>query len=113
MLYTTLHGGNNLYMKHFIDVISGTIVLVPESTTERQLLYNLMNCNDLTRFPEYLEANRIDVNSMTPELGIPFSEYNGYLEGEQKDNSLIRLAEKMSGGSTDSGESGRLIGFDR
>ena len=110
LLYTE---ETRLHMKHFIDVISGTIVLIPESTTERQLLFNLMNCSDLTQFPEYLEANGIPSDSMTPELGVPFSEYNGYLEGEQRDNSLIRLAEQISGGDTDSSESGLLIGFGR
>ena len=113
ILYNTLHGGNPLHMKHFIDVITGTIVFVPENTADRQLLFHLMNCSDLTRFPEYLEANSIPVDCMTPELGVPFSEYNGYLEGEQRDNSLIRLAEQITGGNTDSLSPGRLIGFGR
>ena len=113
ILYNTLYGGNPLHMKHFIDVITGTIVLIPESTADRQLLYNLMNCSDLTRFPEYLESNKVPVDSMTPELGVPFSEFNGYLEKEQRDNSLIRFTEKKTRGDLDNGESGRLIGFGR
>lgn len=100
-------------MKHFTDITSGTVVLIPESTADRQLLYNLLNCSDLTRFPEYLELNKVPVDSMTPELGVPFSEFNGYLEKEQRDNTLIRFTEKKTRGDLDNGESGRLIGFGR
>ena len=68
-----------LNMKHSICKISGTVTLVPESDADRQLLFHLMDCSDLSQFTNYLETfdNNIH-NQFTVDLGVSADELIGY-----------------------------------
>jgi len=66
-------------MKHLINKTSGALTLVPESPEDKQLLFHLMDCSDLSQFTDYLET--FDNNSHNPftvDLGVSADECIGY-----------------------------------
>jgi len=66
-------------MKHIICKTNGALTLVPESEEDKQLLFHLMDCSDLSQFTDYLET--FDNNSHNPftvDLGISADECINY-----------------------------------
>ena len=62
-------------MKNNICKLTGTLTLIPENDRDRQLLFHLMDCSDLSQFTNYLETfdNNIH-NPFTVDLGITATE---------------------------------------
>jgi len=66
-------------MRHLINKNNGALTLIPESHEDKQLLFHLMDCSDLSQFTDYLETfdNNIH-NQFTVDLAIPADELIGY-----------------------------------
>lgn len=103
-------------MKHVVDVVSGIVVLIPESDSDRLILFHLMNCGDLSKFEQYLKTDVTE--GMTDDLGIEAYEFSGYLTaGEERPfrgiEQMPRIQEAQARGTGDREQEARLIGFER
>ena len=66
-------------MRTLVDDVTGATCFIPESESDRLLLYHLMNCADLNQLPEYLALERkIDNRPVSCELGTPVSILDSY-----------------------------------
>jgi hypothetical protein len=66
-------------MKTLIDNKSGSIVLIPQSQADKNLIYHLLNCADISRFSEYMDMEQmIRPHTVTSDLGVPVEEFTGY-----------------------------------
>ena len=66
-------------MRTLIDDTTGTTCFIPESESDRLLLYHLMNCNDLNHLPEYLALEqKNDDRPVSSELGTPVRLLDSY-----------------------------------
>ena len=100
-------------MKHIIDHHSGTVVLSPESPADRLLLFHLMNCSDMSHFSEYIKYE--NTRDMTLDLGIPFSQFTGYLGDDKTSFMKIPVTDTASEPGLTERDIDRvaLIGFNR
>lgn len=103
-------------MKHVVGITSGIVVLIPESDSDRLLLFHLMNCGDFNRFEQYLKTDVTE--GMTEELGIEAHEFIGYLTaGEERPfrgiEQMPRIQEAQARETGDREQEARLIGFER
>jgi hypothetical protein len=66
-------------MKTTIDKVTGAVTFNPECELDRQLLFHLMDCADLTEFTMYLENYPNIANfHTTVDLGVPAEDLLGY-----------------------------------
>ena len=66
-------------MKTLIDNESGTLVFIPQSASDKNLLYHLLNCADITQFTEYLKAEQqLGAHAVTSDMGVSVEEFTGY-----------------------------------
>ena len=66
-------------MKNQICKVTGSVTFIPECELDRQLLFHLMDCEDLTHFSDYIQnyPNMANVG-MTTDLGVPAEDILGY-----------------------------------
>ena len=68
-----------IHMKTLIDNESGTLVFIPQSASDKNLLYHLLNCADITQFTEYLKAEQqLGAHAVTNDIGVSVEEFTGY-----------------------------------
>ena len=62
-----------------INSITGAVTLTPTSDEDKQLLFHLMDCNDLSQFTNYLETfDNVSHNPFTTDLGVSAAECIDY-----------------------------------
>jgi hypothetical protein len=66
-------------MKTNIDYKTGAVTFIPECQLDKQLLFHLMDCADLTHFSDYIQnyPNMANVG-MTTDLGVAATDILGY-----------------------------------
>jgi len=63
-------------MRTLIDNDTGAIVLIPQSDGDKNLIFHLLDCSDLTRFSEYLALEQ--KHPISSDLGCVVEEFAGY-----------------------------------
>jgi len=111
-------------MKHIIDNKTGMLMFIPESDKDRQILYYLINCPDLSIFSEYLTQEQSVTNKpVTTDLGVDAEEIEQYAVSSEIESTLklgdrVREIQIESGRQSSSSPdrpgslyTGNLIGF--
>ena len=88
-------------MRTITDNKTGILIMIPESTPDRELIGHLINCSDLAQFSTYLEVNKIDSREITVDLGVPVERIDQYTEQHEEQRSIK------------TGTTVNLIGFNR
>ena len=66
-------------MRHIIDKKTGQVTFIPDCQLDRQLLFHLMDCSDLSEFSMYVQNFPNITNCpMTADLGVPAEELIDY-----------------------------------
>ena len=67
-------------MRTLIDNESGSVVFIPDNGADRNILFALMDCNDLTQFNKYLDFNQ--PAQITTDLGLDADLLKDYPMGD-------------------------------
>ena len=100
-------------MKSIVDKETGVLILVPESSADRLLLFHLMNCSDMCHFSNYIKyENSAD---MTLDLGVPYDKFKDYLGEDRTAYIKIPVIDKnpVPDNTEKPIDRSTLIGFDR
>ena len=57
---------------------TGSTTLLPERDEDNRLIFHLLNCNDLTKFSEYLARENTKQYPVTTDIGLPVEQFDDY-----------------------------------